>query len=86
MPYDYIGELCNGSTAAFEAVSPGSNPGSPAKLCTPTDLGVSKILYCLAKTSILILQIRTNLKSFKKAEIYLSLLLQKKNDPSFTSW
>ncbi len=26
-----IGELCNGSTAAFEAVSPGSNPGSPAK-------------------------------------------------------
>lgn len=26
-----IGELCNGSTAAFEAVSPGSNPGSPAR-------------------------------------------------------
>ena len=25
-----IAELCNGSTAAFEAVCPGSNPGSAA--------------------------------------------------------
>jgi hypothetical protein len=25
-----IGEWCNGSTADFESVNPGSNPGSPA--------------------------------------------------------
>ena len=34
----YLGALCNGSTAVFGTVDPGSNPGSPAKLSEMIEL------------------------------------------------